>query len=67
MAVAGSGKWEQLGMLLIRCAGPNLGRLQSGLNAGLAAEKAMAGSTLSDKAAPIKRKRRNAERLVETT
>ena len=54
--VAGSGKWVELGALIVRCAGPNLEKLQAGINAGIAAENARSGPTIPG-TGPVRRAR----------
>ncbi len=44
MALAGTGKWEQLGEILVRCAGPNLPKIQNGIEAGIVADNARSGN-----------------------
>ena len=46
MAQGAISKWEMLGDLLVRIAGPNLDRLQAGLDHGVAAENARSGPTI---------------------
>ena len=43
MALAGTGKWEQLGAAMVRCAGPKLHKLHAGIDAGITVENAGTG------------------------
>jgi len=68
MARAGSGKWQQLGIMLVQCAGTNLPMLQSGINAGITQDDAPPGiKRAAAKGQKPKKRRANARDLVEAT
>ncbi len=64
MALAGTGKWEQLGAAMVRCAGPNLAKLQNGIQAGITAENARTGHGQMQ---PKKRPAKKQAALIQTT
>ncbi len=66
MALAGTGKWEQLGAAMVRCFGPNLPKLQAGIEAGITAYHDRNGN---GQMAPAKKRpgRKKQAALLQTT